>query len=218
MTQPTLSQRIPALPGPHAARTLLAWLAVAAGLLLVLRFWVKDALPYFEFTAESYGRFWANSGWVLAHVIGGSAALLMGPLQFWSGLRRRHMSLHRWSGRLYLAGIAVGSATAFHLAFHAAAWTFGVALFTLGIVWLATSAAALIAALRRNIPAHREWMLRSYLVTLAFVTFRLLLEIPALRALGTRAEVLTTFGWLCWVLPLVGYELFRQARRDRLLD
>jgi hypothetical protein len=217
VTQPTLSQRIPALPGPHPARTLLAGLAVAAGLLLVLRFWVKDALPYFEFTAESYGRFWANSGWVLAHVIGGSAALLMGPLQFWSGLRRRHMSLHRWTGRLYLAGIAVGSATAFQLAFHAAGWTFGVALFTLGVVWLATSTAALIAALRRNIPAHRAWMLRSYLVTLAFVTFRLLLEIPALRALGTRAEVATTLGWLSWVLPLVGYELIRQARRDRLL-
>ncbi len=96
-------------------------------------------------------------------------------------------------------------------------WTLGVALLTLGVVWLATSAAALAAALRRNIPAHREWMLRSYLVTLAFVTFRLLLEIPALQALGTRAEVFTTFGWLCWVLPLVGYELFRQARRDRLL-
>lgn len=85
--RPTVRQNHPGLPGPHPARTLSVLLVVATGLLLVLHFWLSDALPYFEFTADSYGRFWANSGWVLAHVIGGSAALLMGPFQFWSGPR-----------------------------------------------------------------------------------------------------------------------------------
>jgi len=175
--------------------------------LLTLLFLIDDALPYFDVSEISYGRFWDRSGWLLTHVIGGSLALLVGPFQFWSGLRQRHLRLHQWTGRIYAIGVALGSATAFQLAFHTENWTFGVVLFIGSVFWLTATGKALLAALRRHIDLHREWMIRSYIFTFSFVSFRLLFEIPWIENLGTDAEVSTTIGWLCWVVPWMGYEL-----------
>jgi len=86
--------------------------AISLIVLLSLLFWVDDALPYFDVSEISYGRFWDRSGWLLTHVIGGSLALLVGPFQFWSGLRQRHMQFHQWTGRLYTVGVALSAATA----------------------------------------------------------------------------------------------------------
>ena len=71
-----------------------------------------------------------------------------------------------------------------------------------------------MAALQRRIKAHREWMQRSYTLTFTFVIFRLLLEIPWIEELGTEAEVSTTIGWLCWLVPLLVLELSRRIRNE----
>lgn len=192
---------------------------------LSVAFLIDDAVQYLQYTEASYERFWERSGWLLIHVLGGSLALLIGPFQFWSGLRRPHltvhrwrrlMTVHRWTGRLYVAGIVCGAATAFQLSFHTEEWTFGVALFTGAVVWLVTTAVALVAAIRRRIQAHREWVMRSYILTFSFVSFRLILEIPWVEQLGTDAQTSTTVGWLCWVVPLLTYECVRQLRQDGL--
>jgi hypothetical protein len=81
-------------------------------------------------------------------------------------------------------------------------------------VWLAATCLAVVEAIRGRFDTHREWMLRSYILTFSFVSFRLVLEIPWVEQLGTEAEVSTTFGWLCWVLPLCTYEFLRQLRQD----
>lgn len=175
--------------------------------LLTVVFLIDDVLPYLELNEASYGRFWDRSGWLLSHVIGGSLALLTGPFQFWSVLRQRHISIHRLTGALYVAGVVIGVATAIQLSFSTKSWTFGVVLFIGGVFWLATTSKAVLAAVRRHIAHHREWMIRSYIFTFSFVSFRLLLEIPWIENLGTDAEVSTTIGWLCWVVPWMGYEL-----------
>src|SRR5690348_15952178 len=46
--------------------------------------------------------------WLAPHGIAAALTLLMGPLQFSSRLRRRHLKWHRISGRLYVGGVAVG--------------------------------------------------------------------------------------------------------------
>ena len=50
-----------------------------------------------------------------AHLAGGAIALLLGGFQFSKRLRQRHTALHRWSGRVYLVGVAIGGTAAFHL-------------------------------------------------------------------------------------------------------
>jgi hypothetical protein len=213
---PATSDGVPA--GAGEPSRVLAGLVGVFILAAVLLIWVDDALPYLEFSEMAYGRFWDRFGLLLAHLIGGSLALFIGPFQLWSGLVQRRMRLHRWAGRLYVAGVALAALSAFPLSLHTQSWTFGVALSVGGVIWIVTTAAAVLAVLQRKFVAHREWMVRSYIMTLAFVSFRLLLEVPAIERLGSEAEVSTTFGWLSWVGPLLAYEFIRQTRHDRLLQ
>ena len=83
-----------------------------------------------------------------------------------------------------------------------------------GVFWLATTDKAMLAIVQRHIDQHRKWMIRSYIFTFSFVSFRLLLEIPSTDNLGTDAEVSTTIGWLCWVVPLMGYEFTRRLQHQ----
>jgi hypothetical protein len=184
-------------------------LGVGLLVLLTLLFLIDDALPYFVFTELAYGRFWDRSEWLLLHVFGGLLALLTGPFQLWSGFRRRHIAAHQWMGRLYVASVVVSSVTALNLSFHTESWTFGVALFVGSTVWLITTSAALVAAVRRRLEAHREWVIRSYILTFTFVSFRLILEIPWFEELGAEAEISTTVTWLCWIVPLLTHEFVR---------
>ncbi len=212
----TLEDRDPSNRGSWI--TVLKILAWAGVILVGLRFWLKDAVPYFELSEAAYGRFWSRWGWLLVHIIGGTVALLMGPFQFWTGLRRKHLRIHRWTGRLYMAGVMLGSSAAFYLSFQTEiGWTFGVALFVLGGVWVTVTGMALLAVLRRKINAHKEWIIRSYVVTFAFVTFRIFFDMESIQALGSTAEVATTIGWLCWSIPLFATEVILQTRKDGLL-
>jgi len=90
---------------------------------------------------------------------------------------------------------------------------FGAGLTGLAVAWLVTTGLALAAVRRRQIPQHAEWMVRSYVVTFAFVTFRL--AWAALRAaeVGTLPEQLAAASWLCWSAPLLFTEAILQGRK-----
>jgi Predicted membrane protein (DUF2306) len=45
----------------------------------------------------------------------------------------------------------------------------------LAFAWITTASMAYISVMRGRILQHKEWMIRSYVVTFAFVTFRWLL-------------------------------------------
>ena len=183
---------------------------------LCVLFLLDDAVPYFHYSEATYERFWNRSVWLLVHVTGGTIGLLTGLFQLWSGLSRRMKTAHHRTGCLYLAGVTLSSTTAIALALQTEVWTFGVALFVGALLWLATTSLAVYEIVRRRIDAHREWMLRSYILTFSFVSFRLVLELPWVEGLGTEAEIATTFGWLSFVAPLCMYEFARQWRHDSL--
>ena len=56
-------------------------------------------------------------------------------------------------------------------------------------------------------------MIRSYVVTFAFVFFRVFLGVTSVMGVGTEAERLTAAGWFCWSVPLLVTEMALQARR-----
>jgi len=56
-------------------------------------------------------------------------------------------------------------------------------------------------------------MIRSYVVTTAFVTFRLLFEILGRIGIGTVGERLTAVAWICWTVPLLVTEALLQGRK-----
>ena len=92
-------------------------------------------------------------------------------------------------------------------------WIFGAGLFGLAVAWVATTTLAYLAIRRSLIDQHKEWMIRSYVVTFAFVTFRVIQ--PALQAarIGTELEQLAAAAWACWAVPLLITELVIQGRK-----
>ncbi len=178
----------------------IAWLSIV---LIALYFYLDNVPRYFAVSAKNYGRYWPYHNWLFLHIMGGSLALLLGPWQFWTSFRNRHLRVHRWIGRFYLSGVLLGSIAGFYMPFVSkAGWTFGVGLFTLSFVWLSTAIMAFVSIRNRRIEAHKEWMIRSYVVTFAFAGFRLLDDSGIIADVGTRTEQITTLGWASWVVPL----------------
>ncbi|HKE83854.1 MAG TPA: DUF2306 domain-containing protein [Vicinamibacterales bacterium] len=180
---------------------------------LAARFLIKDAIPFItDISPDKFGRFWPRRGWLLTHIAGSGFALLIGPFQFWSGLRRRSMPVHRLTGRLYVVGVVIGGAAAFYLASHAGQGAiFGISLGTLGVAWWTTTGMAYLAIRLGHVSQHKEWVLRSYVVTFTFVTTRALAEFGILPSLGR--DPFATLVWLSWSMPLLATEVILQGRK-----
>ena len=181
-----------------------------------LYFAYRYTLHYYVWSEQSYGYYWAYRLPLIAHVSGGLFALLVGVFQLWSGLNAQSMAAHPWSGRLYVAGVLVGSLGALVLAVTSALYGFAwaVGLVSLAVSWLAITGMALLTIERRNIKAHRQWMIRSYIVTFAFVLFRFATDfIPTEAWWGVSTpDMSVAMIWAVWVLPLIGYEIWLQYR------
>ena len=150
-----------------------------AGLVGVVFFSVA-ALPYYLSLMYGPPDVRPRRGWLMLHIAGGAVALLSGPLQLWLGLSNRAIAWHRRLGIIYVTAVAIGSIGAFYLAAHTdGGWVFGAGLAGLGVAWLSTTGLAFLAIKRLLIDQHKEWMIRSYVVTFAFVFFRMLF--PALQ-------------------------------------
>lgn len=148
------------------------------------------------------------------HAIFASIALLIGPWQFVPSLRQRHPKLHRWMGRTYLLCCLVAGLCAYPIALGSyagpvAAWGFS----GLATAWLATGTFAYMAIRRRNITRHREWMIRSYALTLAAVTLRAYLPLPSLFGMD-HTEGYAAISWVCWVPNLIIAEIL--IRREQI--
>jgi len=155
------------------------------------------------------------SAW--AHFLGGGVAIAVGALQTHTGLRNRWPALHRWMGRVYVVAVVAGGLAALVMAPHAstgavAAFGFG----ALAVCWLGTTALAVVAIRQRRIADHRDWMLRSYALTLAAVTLRLYL--PASQIAGMSFLVAyPAIAWLCWVPNLLVAEWMLRTRHARTM-
>jgi len=203
---------------PHLAAKLFGSAVVLA---VAIYFVGLRVLPYYlHYNAADYLRhaanYWAMRGWLLMHITGGTVALLVGPWQFWTGFRRRYARLHRWTGRLFLGGVAVGCVGAVRMATGTTfGWAWGTALMGMALAWATTASMAYYAILRRQIQIHKEWMVRAYVVTFAFVTFRLLNNYGPTSHLEPVNDRIVTMAWASWVFPLLITEVLLQLRRMR---
>ena len=206
----TASPRTNAGTGRRIAKGV-AW---AALLLLALYYVRHSVIPYLELRPEIYDYLWPKRGWLWLHLSGGVLTLLLGWLQFIGRLRKAYPRFHRWTGRVYLIGLLVAAtgATAMMLT-TPLGWTTAYAFAVMIGAWLTTALLAWLAVRKGDIAAHRDWMRRNYIITFAFVTFRLAGKIPGLYSLGSLPEVFTTFGWMSWTVPLLLSEAFLAARR-----
>ena len=196
---------------PSYRGVLITLLAVT---LIALAFIAFVALPYFRLDEAQFRGYWPRRGWLLLHIATGIVALLTGPMQLWLGITNRRLEVHRRLGIVYMSSIVISSAAAFYLAFHTdLGVVFGAGLTSLAVAWLLTTGMAYAAVRRHLMDQHKEWMIRSYVVTTAFVTFRILFLILESAGIGSLNEQLAIASWVCWAVPLLLTEAWLQGRK-----
>lgn len=202
------------LASPAARSTRGTGIVLSLAALVAIVFVAAFAAPYFLSSSFGPPQYGPRRGWLLLHILGGTIAVLTGPVQLWLGLADRGMAWHRRMGFGYLGGVGIGSVAAFYLSTHTdGGWIFGAGLFGLAVAWVTTTSMAFLAITRSLIDQHKEWMIRSYVVTFGFVTFRAIQ--PALQAVhvGTVLEDIAFAAWACWSVPLLITELVIQGRK-----
>jgi uncharacterized membrane protein YozB (DUF420 family) len=205
-----------ALVAKVAVWAALLTVAVAFVFKYVFRYYLNYNEAAFTDPIRGAANYWLMRRWLLAHMTGGMVALLTGPWQFWTGFRQRHMHIHRWTGRLFLTGVCIGSIGAFRMAVSTTfGWAFGVGLVGLATAWVTTAGMAYYAIRQGHVQTHKEWMIRAYVVTFAFVTFRLMNDYGPTSRLQPDNDRALTLIWLCWAVPLLIAEVVLQLRRMR---
>jgi uncharacterized membrane protein len=179
---------------------------------------------FFDYSVASYtDYYWPRRLALIAHLTGGVLAITTGLVQIWLGLTHRTSTLHRSLGKIYASGVLVGSLGGLYLVATIPGhlpYRFG--LFMLAAAWIITTGMALYAIHNRRFEQHRAWMVRSYIVTFAFVTFRLMsawlrgwIHVPDD---AVADDIDTLMAWACWAVPLLLAEPLIQLRSIRAVS
>ncbi len=154
----------------------------------------------------------------------GALFLALAPLQFVPRIRERHVSLHRWFGRVLIAAGFITALSGLYFGllvpFGGAAESIGVALF--GGLFLVALSVAFVAIRKRRIDRHREWMTRAFAIAIGISTTRVIgfLSDIAFAPFGLPLQDIFVFSiWLGWGLTLGTAEAWiRRARRTLSLS
>ena len=192
------------------------WWAVAALASLVVAY----AVAYVVVGPPMYppnlaASFRARPWGIYPHALFGALALGTGAAQLHPGLLVRRRALHRTLGTVYVASCAVVGLAGLYMAAYAAGGAVPRAGFgLLAVLLLATTGAAYRAARRREIRAHRAWMLRSFALIFAAVTLRVELPLLIVAFRGDFTPAYQVVAWLCWV-PNLAFAEWRVRRSRR---
>ncbi|WP_143305820.1 DUF2306 domain-containing protein [Chitinophaga vietnamensis] len=189
---------------------ILLWL----GILFITWTFMHGADRFLALTPEALGKYLPVKWLLLMHITAGGGALVLGPFQFWKRLQH-HTKLHRVVGYLYLLAILCSSICAVVLASttaYAINWAYAFSLQVWVSVWITATFVAWWLAVKGRFKQHQDWMIRSYLITLAFVVSGLLLKTPLVNSLGSFEEISPSFFWLGWSVPLYIYEMIKVVK------
>jgi uncharacterized membrane protein len=148
----------------------------------------------------------------LVHIVPGMLFMILGPLQFSSGIRARHLRWHRLSGRVFVAcGLVIGtSALVMSFGMPAIGGVNQAAATTLfGGFFLFALCKAFWHIRRREVALHREWMIRAFAIGLAVATIRPIMGVFFATSPLTGLTPREFFGiafWIGFVLHLIAAE------------
>lgn len=186
-------------PSPTSSRfKTILW--VSLGLITLFVFITSEVLLVTDYPMYHAYRLQviADRHLLIPHTLAGIFALLIGPINFSSRIRQRHLQLHRILGRIYVISVFVGSFTGIALA----AGRPGLPGTSMqAATWMVCTTAAFITARNGQIAMHRQWMARSYAVTFTFVSSRVFNLVPAYWShLG---DVLSAVGVIAFTLASI---------------
>lgn len=139
---------------------------------------------------------------LIIHVAAAGVFALLGAFQFAARMRRRHRTWHRRAGRVVVvAGLLVAASGLWMTLYYSQA-PGGIALWAVRLLVGSSTAASLVLGLaairRRNITAHRAWMIRAYALSVGAgtQTFTEGIAEALLGANDTGKLVGSTAGWV----------------------
>ncbi|MBT0586174.1 DUF2306 domain-containing protein [Alteromonas oceanisediminis] len=140
------------------------------------------------------------------HLGFGAIAMLLGPFQFSAALRKKYLTMHRQSGKLYVVSVFVSSISGFILAWQSyGGLVTHVGFAMMALAWFYATAMAYYFIRKGEIQAHRQWMIRSYAITLAGVTLRIYLGVSFAAGIPF-SEFYPVLSWIAWVPNLLVVE------------
>ena len=150
------------------------------------------------------------------HIFSSIFVLLSGAFLFSKKVLQSWPKLHRWSGRVYvLLLLLVSAPSGFVMAFHANGGLVAqLSFFVLTPLWWWFTWVGFDMARRRQFKAHRDWMLRSYALTLSAVSLRVYqLLLGNLLEMDPVAQY-ALVSWAAWLgnLAIAEWLILRQRR------
>lgn len=165
----------------------------------------------------------AGNASIIAHLLGAVVLVLAGTIQFIPQLRERFPRLHRWTGRFYVLFAVGGSLSGLYLTWIRG--TRGDLTQHIGgtlnaVLILACAALAMRTAITRRFAAHRQWVLRLYLMVNASYFYRVFLFLWLMLNEGPAGfdpetftgPALTFFSFANSLIPLAVLELYLNAQ------
>jgi hypothetical protein len=157
---------------------MLFWIPVAGFSLLL----IYNTIPYFSFSKdfsfiEERSFLFQNSLYNASfyiHIAAGALCIGTALIQFSRYLLKKSKAIHRISGKIYVFVVLfLGAPTGLYMSFFAkgSIWERSLFLFMAGW-WFITTLYGLSTIHKRNIIAHKIWMIRSYSMAMTAVTFR----------------------------------------------
>lgn len=157
---------------------MLFWVPVAAFSLLL----IYNTLPYFsfsqhfEFIQERSLLFEGSvyKGAFYIHIMAGALCIGAALIQFSRYILKKSKKIHRMSGKVYVFVVLfLGAPTGLYMSFFAKGsfWERSLFMF-MAIWWFITTLYGLTTIHKKNVIAHKVWMMRSYAMAMTAVTFR----------------------------------------------
>lgn len=177
-------------------------------ILLSAAFYFENAVVYLF--GYRNARFAGNEFWFVAHILGATCSLFLGPIQFWKSIRTKYIRYHRLAGKIYIIGSLIAGVAALRLSLIFGCVGCRFSLFPLSILFILTTSLAWYAITQKNITAHKQFMVRSYTCALAFVFARLYQVIPMEFIFGIVDDPTVkrvVIEWMFSILPLIIVEI-----------
>lgn len=142
------------------------------------------------------------------HIVFGGVSLLIGWTQFSPWIRRKHVTVHRTIGKVYITACMLAGLSGLYIAIYATGgWISSMGFGTLGLLWLITTMKAYLSIRQKQVNIHRRWMIRSYALAFAAVTLRIWIPFAQLALHIDYFTAYPVISWLCWVPNLFVAEM-----------
>jgi len=138
------------------------------------------------------------------HVYASLWVLLAGFTQFSNYIQRHNKGLHRTMGYIYVVNVILITGPAgLIMGFYANGGTFSrIAFVALAVLWIFFTAMAFVKAKQKDFKAHRNYMIRSFALTLSALTLRAWKYAITNTVTLPPMDVYRVVAWAGWVINL----------------